>query len=80
LLFRNFTNMENNKHINLEIEGMSCANCALSIKNQLENLGLEEVAIDYATGKASYVDNPAITLKEVITAINEIGAYKVVNQ
>ncbi len=72
--------MENNRHINLKIEGMSCGNCALSIKNQLENLGLEEVAIDYATGEASYIDNPTISLKEVITTINEIGAYKVVNQ
>jgi P-type Cu+ transporter len=70
--------MDNTKHITLNIEGMTCANCALGIKKQLEKKGLEEVTVTFATGQASYKENNALKLQEVIDTINNIGAYKVI--
>ncbi len=72
--------MENSKHITLNIEGMTCANCALGIKKQLEKKGLEEVTVTFSTGEASFKPAPNLKLQEVIDTINKIGAYKVIEE
>ena len=41
------------KRLRLQIEGMSCANCAAGIKRQLEKEGLQNVNINFATREAS---------------------------
>ncbi|MEI8202574.1 MAG: heavy metal-associated domain-containing protein, partial [Bacteroidota bacterium] len=32
------------------VEGMSCTNCTLGIKKQLEKMGFENVNVDFASG------------------------------
>jgi Cu+-exporting ATPase len=70
--------MANDKQITLNIEGMTCANCALGIKKQLDKKGLEDVSVSFSTGEVSYKPNASLNLQEVINTINNIGAYKVI--
>ena len=38
----------------IEVEGMSCANCAAGIKKHLENKGFKNVNVNFSTKEASY--------------------------
>jgi Cu+-exporting ATPase len=67
------------KIITLNIEGMTCANCALGIKKQLEKKGMEEVSVNFSTGEASYVNTPKLNLEEVKSSIHSLG-FKVVDE
>jgi len=67
------------KKITLNVEGMTCANCALGIKKQLEKKGLEDVIVNFSTGEASYVNTPKVNLEEVTASINSLG-FKVVDE
>ena len=67
------------KKTTLNVEGMTCANCALGIKKQLEKKGMEEVSVNFSTGEASYLNTPKISLEEVTANINTLG-FKVVDE
>ena len=41
------------KKIKIQVEGMTCANCAAGIKKHLINKGLEDVNVNFSTGEAS---------------------------
>jgi copper chaperone CopZ len=41
------------KKIKIQVEGMSCTNCASGIKKHLINKGLEDVNVNFSTGEAS---------------------------
>ena len=38
----------------LNVEGMTCTNCAAGVKRQLEKRGLSNVNVDFTTGEAIY--------------------------
>jgi Cu+-exporting ATPase len=70
--------VSNSKKITLNVEGMTCANCALGIKKQLEKKGLDNVNVNFSTGEASYVNTSELTLNEIKASINGLG-YKVLD-
>jgi len=70
--------MKEEKTITLNVEGMTCSNCALGIKKQLDKKGLDGVNVSFSTGEVSYKPNASLNLQEVINTINNIGAYKVI--
>jgi Cu+-exporting ATPase len=61
----------------LNVEGMTCANCALGIKKQLEKKGLEEVSVSFSTGEVSYTSTTTLKLEQIKENINSLG-FKVV--
>lgn len=62
------------KCIELKIEGMDCAQCAVGITRFLEKKGLEEVSVDFQTGEAQFViSNVAMTVEEVKKGISKLG-------
>ncbi len=61
------------KKIKLQVEGMSCANCAAGIKKHLINKGLEDVNVNFSTGEASYKTSNQQTAKEVENIIKDLG-------
>lgn len=71
--------MDKQKKVNLNVEGMTCSNCALGIKKQLEKKGLEDVSVNFSTGEVSYSDKININLDEVIEGINSLG-FKVIDK
>ncbi|MBL4669999.1 MAG: cation-translocating P-type ATPase [Flavobacteriales bacterium] len=71
--------MPEDQKITLNIEGMTCANCALGIKKQLEKKGLENVTVTFSTGEASYNNTQKLSLEEVKAGIDSLG-FKVVDE
>ena len=61
------------KKIQLEIEGMSCTNCALGIKKHLESKGFENVSVNFATREASYNLNNKLSEKDAEDIITQLG-------
>ncbi len=61
----------------LPIEGMTCANCVLTIERNLKRLpGVEQVTVNLATEKASIVYNPAmLDLAEVKDLVEDLGYH-----
>jgi len=70
---------ENNEtEVRLEVEGMTCGNCALGITRMLENKGLKQVSANFASGEVcfSYKKEGSIGLDQAIETIELLG-YKV---
>lgn len=62
------------KSVELVIEGMDCAQCAVGISRFLEKKGMEEVHVDFQTGEAQFViPNPSTSVEEVKMGIQKLG-------
>jgi Cu+-exporting ATPase len=59
----------------LELQGMSCANCAQTVGDALEKRdGVEAASINFATDEGSVEYDPdRITLSELVTAVEDAG-------
>lgn len=67
------------KSVELKIDGMDCAQCAVGISRFLEKKGLEDVSVDFQTGEAQFVmDQKKISLEEIKKGIQRLG-YSVRN-
>ena len=64
------------KKLKLEVEGMSCANCAAGIKKHLENKGLQDVNVNFSTGEASWENDKNQDKNDVAKTITSLG-YKI---
>ena len=61
------------KKLKLDVQGMSCANCAAGIKKHLENKGLEDVNVNFSTGEASWENSNKLDKEKVQNIITELG-------
>ncbi|MEC9209910.1 MAG: cation-translocating P-type ATPase [Bacteroidota bacterium] len=61
------------KKIKIQVEGMSCANCAVGIKKHLETKGLGNVNVNFSTGEASCNIEKHQSEKKVAQIIKELG-------
>lgn len=68
---------EVSENITLNVEGMTCSNCALGISKRLEKKGLENVSVNFSTGEASFTLKEKDSLPEIIKEIDSLG-YKVI--
>ena len=67
-----------NQHIELQVEGMDCNNCAMSITRFLERKGLQEVYVNFQTKEVRFrPDEAVLTLEQVKAGIQKLG-YTVV--
>lgn len=67
------------KKVLLQVEGMDCANCALSITRSLEKTGFSDVKVNFATGEVQFEEVPAENTDLAISAIQDLG-YQVVGR
>ncbi len=58
----------------LKVEGMTCANCARSVSNAIQNNGGKNISVDFISGEASF--DGEVDLEIVSGAIESVG-YKV---
>lgn len=65
--------------IALQVEGMTCSNCALGISRFLEQKGLEDVYVNFATGEVQFGKSEQQQLAELVAGIQSLG-YKVVSE
>jgi Cu+-exporting ATPase len=59
----------------IDVEGMTCANCAIGVENQLKKLGADDIKVNFALGEASFVAPKSISIDEIAKGITRIG-YK----
>src|SRR5215212_1369482 len=56
-----------------KVEGMTCANCALTIHKFLEKEGLKEVKVNAIGGDVSFEMNGGITKDQIAQGIEHLG-------
>ena len=59
----------------LHIEGMTCANCALSVTKTIEKKGGKNVNVDFISGEADFEVNDAVEIEDITEAVNSIGYH-----
>ena len=62
--------------VELNVTGMHCNNCALSVHKLLEKKGLRDVYVDFANSEVKFRSKNAVEVPEVIKDIEGLG-YKV---
>jgi len=67
-------NVEN--RITLNVEGMSCNNCAAGIKKHLENKLSDPVNVNFAMAEVICYTDKNYNLKDIVKTIKSLG-YKV---
>ena len=61
-------------HVDLDVQGMTCAACALRIEKKLNKLDGVQASVNYATEKASVDFDPArMVPSDLITTVQSIG-------
>lgn len=61
--------------IQLQVEGMTCANCALGITKMLEQKGMQEVYVNFATGEVQFNKSEERDLQELVSVIQGLGYH-----
>jgi Cu+-exporting ATPase len=61
----------------LDIEGMDCSSCALSIEKKLNERGLKNVSVSFPNTEAVFTNEANLSLSSIVTDIESLG-YKVV--
>jgi Cu+-exporting ATPase len=70
---------EEETQVVLNVEGMTCAHCAMTITKVLENNGAEHPHVNFATGEANFSIGSKDELKKIVDGITKAG-YKVVSE
>jgi Cu+-exporting ATPase len=68
--------MEKEELVELQVSGMHCNNCALSVHKLLEKKGLHDVYVDFANDEVKYKTNDLSSTPLIIKEIEGLG-YKV---
>lgn len=61
------------EQVNLKVEGMSCANCALTIDQYLKEKNLQNVKVHFIGGEVSFEMDEKVTLTEIEKGIEALG-------
>jgi Cu+-exporting ATPase len=59
--------------VNLEITGMSCTNCALTVERFLKDKGLTEVKVNFLGGDASFIQSTDSPLADIKKGLSSLG-------
>ena len=67
------------EHLDWQVDGMTCSNCALTVNKYLQKQGMQEVKVDPLSGKVSFDAPAAFPLPTLKTGIAGLG-YNVVDE
>ncbi|MGL4359814.1 MAG: heavy metal translocating P-type ATPase [Sediminibacterium sp.] len=59
--------------VNLEITGMSCTNCALTVERFLKDKGLTDIKVNFLGGDASFTATPGTSLNDIKKGLSHLG-------
>ncbi len=62
-----------NTQVTLQLSGLHCTNCALSIERHLIKLGVQNPRVEYATGKASFSVASSESVSSIVHSIQNLG-------
>ncbi|GAB4419479.1 MAG: copper-translocating P-type ATPase CopA1 [Bacteroidia bacterium] len=65
------------QHIELNVQGMTCTNCALGVEKYLRQAGMEQVSVDFSSGEVVFELLGQQELPRIIKGIEGLG-YKVI--
>ena len=65
-------------HVSLQISGMTCGHCEMSVGKELKNIGAENVVVSSATGTAEADFATPIDRAKLEEAVSEAG-YQLVS-
>jgi Cu+-exporting ATPase len=65
--------------VTLEVSGMHCTNCALSLEKHLLRVGANAPCVDFATGRTSFTLDQPEKLQEIVKSISGLG-YSVTSE
>lgn len=63
----------------LKVEGMTCTNCAMSVRKSLEKQGLQQVDVNFASGEVRFENSKGLAPEIIISGIEDLG-YKVIKE
>ncbi len=63
--------------IELNVTGMHCNNCAISVHKLLEKKGLQDISVDFASEEVKFSTDSTDAVKDAIKGIESLG-YKVI--
>ena len=61
------------EELRLDLEGMTCASCAVRIERKLNKLEGVEATVNFATEQATVQRDPSVTENELVEAVKSIG-------
>ena len=64
-----------NKKVKLDVEGMTCTNCALSINKRLEKVGIKDPQVSFTDGEVMYEEVEGVSKEEVVKNIESLGYH-----
>ena len=72
---------EDNKSIEMKIEGMTCASCAKAVERVVKKFdGIESINVNIATDKATIIYNPSLVKLSQIKGAIEKAGYKPIEE
>jgi len=69
---------DTDRTITLDVEGMTCNNCASGISKHLKNQGFENVTADFSTSEVRFLAQEEEDIQRAVANIEELG-YRVVD-
>lgn len=63
----------NEQDVELRVEGMTCTNCARSVQKYLENQGLHDVYVNFATEEVKFKTIEGTDIDPYVKGIQDIG-------
>lgn len=61
------------QHIELNVKGMTCTNCALGIQKYLEKEGMQGIYVDFSNGEVQFDKDESVQLKGLVKGIQQLG-------
>lgn len=66
---------ESDRSSSLQVEGMTCTNCADSVQRGLQNVGLQAVEVDHVTGQVRFQNPNGISREKTRKAVEGLGYH-----
>ncbi|MBK9732500.1 MAG: cadmium-translocating P-type ATPase [Chitinophagaceae bacterium] len=64
-----------NKEVELNVEGMTCSSCAMTVTKFLEKRGMKEVYVDFSSGAVKFQPNGNFNAVEISNGIEGLGYH-----
>jgi len=71
--------MDQSGLIELNVEGMTCTNCAATVRRKLEKDGMADINVNFASGEVTFKNPTALSIDQIITNIDDLGYHVVSN-
>ena len=61
--------------LKLDLQGMTCASCAVRIEKKLNKIGGVDATVNFATEQATIHCDPSVTVEELVGAVESVGYH-----